>query len=149
MTRLKQKNSSRGTNPADDLLHRLESVRETGRGQWLARCPAHPDKSPSLSVRDIGDGTVLLHCFAGCAAAEVTAAVDLTLADLFPGKPEHVRPSRRRSPVIHALAAIDQEANIVAVIASDIRQARAIDEATWHRLTTAAARIGAAREAVR
>jgi putative DNA primase/helicase len=32
---------------------------------WMARCPAHEDREPSLSIRDRG-GTVLLHCHAGC-----------------------------------------------------------------------------------
>lgn len=64
------------------LLDRLDGVRATGSGRWIARCPAHQDRSPSLSVRELGDGTILLHDFAGCAAHEVLAAVGLSLADL-------------------------------------------------------------------
>lgn len=37
------------------LLERLDRVRQAGDGKWLARCPAHKDHSPSLSIRDAGD----------------------------------------------------------------------------------------------
>jgi putative DNA primase/helicase len=42
---------------------------------WMARCPAHDDRTPSLSIRDGLDGTVLVHCFAGCPQARVIASL--------------------------------------------------------------------------
>ena len=39
--------------------------RKSGGG-WVARCPGHDDRNPSLSIRDGSDGTVLVHCHAGC-----------------------------------------------------------------------------------
>ena len=42
---------------------------------WLARCPAHDDKDPSLSLRDV-DGKVLVHCHAGCGQDAVIKALD-------------------------------------------------------------------------
>ena len=50
---------------------------------WSAQCPAHDDRDPSLSIREAGDGTVLLHCFAGCSTDEVVAALGLGMFDLF------------------------------------------------------------------
>ena len=44
--------------------------RKTGSG-WSARCPAHDDRTPSLSLRDSGDGKVLVHCHAGCTQGSV------------------------------------------------------------------------------
>ena len=38
---------------------------------WMARCPAHNDRTPSLSVRDAENGTVLFHCHAGCPQQKV------------------------------------------------------------------------------
>ena len=35
-------------------------------GGWMARCPAHDDREPSLSIRDADDGKVLVRCHAGC-----------------------------------------------------------------------------------
>lgn len=66
------------------LMQRLEGVREHGNGQFSAKCPAHSDKSPSLSIKVEPDGTVLLHCFAGCTPLEVVNSVGMTLAELFP-----------------------------------------------------------------
>jgi hypothetical protein len=40
---------------------------------WSARCPAHNDRRPSLSVRDTGDGKVLVRCHAGCDQDDVIA----------------------------------------------------------------------------
>jgi putative DNA primase/helicase len=48
--------------------------RKTGRG-WMARCPAHDDREPSLSIRDADDGTVLVRCHAGCDQGQVIAAL--------------------------------------------------------------------------
>ena len=44
-------------------------------GGWMARCPAHDDREPSLSIRDGGDGKVLVHCHAGCDQGRVIAAL--------------------------------------------------------------------------
>ena len=57
--------------------------KRNGKG-WQARCPAHEDKSPSLSVTASDDGKVLLYCHAGCDAASVCGALGLTMADLMP-----------------------------------------------------------------
>jgi DNA primase len=50
----------------DAFLDKLTKVKRTGNGTWLACCPAHEDRSPSMSVRELDDGRVLVHCFAGC-----------------------------------------------------------------------------------
>jgi len=63
------------------ILVRLQSVRRH-RGGWMARCPAHKDKNPSLSVRE-EKGLVLLHCFAGCATEAVCDALKIRVRDLF------------------------------------------------------------------
>ena len=70
------------TSPITVMLGRLEKVTDRGGGQYSARCPAHEDRNPSLSIREIDD-RVLLHCFAGCHSNEIVAAVELSLADLF------------------------------------------------------------------
>lgn len=47
--------------------------RRSGRG-WIARCPAHVDRRPSLSIAEGQDGALLLHCFAGCSFGAVLGA---------------------------------------------------------------------------
>lgn len=64
------------------LLGRLEAVRRSASG-WMARCPAHQDRHPSLSIKVGQDGRILLHCFSGCAPEAVVAALGLTMGDLF------------------------------------------------------------------
>lgn len=55
-----------------DLVERLGGRWSGGGG--LCRCPAHEDRSPSLSVR-AGAKRLLLHCFAGCSAGRVLEAL--------------------------------------------------------------------------
>lgn len=69
----------------DRLISCLANVKKSGRQQWTACCPAHGDKHPSLSVRELEDGRVLIHCFAGCSVYDVVSAVGLDVSDLFPG----------------------------------------------------------------
>lgn len=69
----------------DTLLSRLDGVRQSGgKDRWMAKCPAHKDKSPSLGISFGADGRVLVHCFAGCEANDVLAAVGMNIRDLFP-----------------------------------------------------------------
>jgi hypothetical protein len=42
---------------------------------WKARCPAHDDRDPSLSIRDADNGKVLVRCYAGCEQEQVIAAL--------------------------------------------------------------------------
>ncbi len=59
----------------EDFLARLDGVRGGG-GQWTAKCPSHPDESPSLSVSEGSDGKLILKCHAGCEFSDVLAATD-------------------------------------------------------------------------
>ncbi len=77
------------------ILERLEHVRKTSGDQWVAVCPAHDDRSPSLHVREKDDGRVLIHCKAGCGALEVLDAIELTYDDLFPDSMEDHKLFRR------------------------------------------------------
>src|SRR5437764_13477860 len=48
--------------------------RKTGSA-WMARCPAHEDREPSLSIDDSKSGKVLVRCHAGCDQRDVIAAL--------------------------------------------------------------------------
>ena len=52
-------------------------ARKSGTG-WIDVCPAHNDRSPSLSVNVGADGKLLLHCFAGCSFDSIISAAGLT-----------------------------------------------------------------------
>lgn len=68
----------------DWFLGSLSRVRPNGTDKWMCQCPAHEDRSPSLSLRLGEDGRILVHCFSGCSPKAVVGALGLTLADLFP-----------------------------------------------------------------
>ena len=56
-----------------ETIARALGGRKVGQG-WTARCPAHDDREPSLSIRDT-DGKVLVRCHAGCDQRDVIAAL--------------------------------------------------------------------------
>jgi len=117
------------------LLSRLDAVRRTGDGRWLARCPSHPDRSPSLSIRELTDGRLLLHDFGGCEVESVLAALGLEFDALFPEKPIEHAPRERRPFLPHDVFKIArQEIGIAAVIACDMHKQREISEADYERL---------------
>jgi hypothetical protein len=68
--------------PVENLVQRL-NARRSGRG-WIAKCPAHDDRTPSLSISEGADGRALCKCFAGCTPEEIVAALGMTMSDLFP-----------------------------------------------------------------
>ncbi|MEE9339939.1 MAG: CHC2 zinc finger domain-containing protein [Methylococcaceae bacterium] len=70
------------------VTQQLSKLRKTGEGKYLACCPAHDDKNPSLSIKETGDSKILLHCFAGCEVNEIVSALGLTLVDLMPKNPD-------------------------------------------------------------
>jgi twinkle protein len=79
-----------------DILSRLDGVKKTARG-WQARCPSHDDRNASLHVSKGDDGRTLLNCFAGCSVENVTAALGITVKDLFPER-ENFELQKPRKP---------------------------------------------------
>jgi hypothetical protein len=124
---------------ADALLSRLDGVRRTGTGRWLARCPGHEDKSPSLSVREMDDGRILLHDFAGCAVEEILGAVGLGFDVLFPEKQnEHAPRVKRPWRMRDVIDALDFELTVAIIVLSDVAVGREVDRV----------RAGAAKERI-
>lgn len=74
--------ASRDTHPIDLILSRVSNLKPSGNG-YKARCPAHPDKSPSLSIREGDNKRVLIKCFAGCPYEKVMLALNLDPSDGF------------------------------------------------------------------
>lgn len=70
-----------GTATIDLILGKLDKVQRSGNG-WVACCPAHEDRNPSLSVAH-RDGRILLNCQTGCATEDVARALGVCMTDLF------------------------------------------------------------------
>ncbi len=69
-----------------NILSRLDKVKAVGGNRYVACCSSHDDRQPSLSLVELNDGRILIHCFAGCAPIDVLNAVGLEMADLFPDR---------------------------------------------------------------
>ena len=139
---------------AQRLLERLQGVRTStgGPGRWVAKCPAHEDRAPSLSIRELEDGRVLLHCFGGCATGDVLGALGLALADLYDRPLEHHKPGTRDRGHWHAsrqaLEALRDEARTVVILAADVAAGCPLSEIDASRAALAAGRIADAAEAL-
>jgi len=73
--------------PILEHLEALPKARQVRPDAWVACCPAHEDADPSLSWTTGGDdGRVLMRCFGGCRPKAIAAALDMTMAALFPPK---------------------------------------------------------------
>jgi len=132
---------------ADALLSKLDKVKKSqGSLRWSARCPAHDDKGPSLSVRETEDGRILVHCFAGCSVHEIVQSVGLELSDLFPPRlaGDHARPERRPFPATDALRAVSFEALVVCAAAAALATGEPLSTGDRERLLQAGERIQSA-----
>ena len=137
---------------ADRLLDRLEGVKQNGHNRWIARCSAHQDRNPSLSIRETDEGILRIKCFAECGGADVMSAVGLELKDLYPepikhysspGKPSHWHAARE------ALRVLCPEVLLVAIAAENVGAGIDLSDDDRERLRLAASRIRYAAEAVR
>lgn len=126
----------------DNLLSRLDRVKPTSPNTWLACCPSHPDKTPSLSVRKLDDGRILIHCFGGCSVENILSAVGLEFSDLYPPKPIlHAKPERRPFPALDVLTSLAHEVAIVACAAGTLQSKGTLEDDECERLALAHARI--------
>ena len=71
---------------AADAIAKALGGRKAGIG-WIARCPAHDDRNPSLSLSTGRGGKILLRCHSGCGQAQVIDA--LRARDLWEHRGRH------------------------------------------------------------
>lgn len=136
----------------ETLLSRLDRVKQTGRGRWVACCPAHDSKSrQSLAITETDEGKVLVHDFGGCSVYDVLFSVGLKVQDLFPPM------ATPRSDVIHtklpftyadALRCISFEALLAAVAAGNVANGVTLTDTDKARLMLASRRINRALEVI-
>ena len=131
----------------ETMLSRLDGVKQTGRGKYIARCPAHDDRSPSLAIKECDDGRMLIHDFAGCETEDVLAAIGLKFADIMPERvgDEHSYKPQKWIKAQDALETLDHESLVVVIIGGDFLEHRKIDDETWSRLAVAVNRINETR----
>jgi len=96
----------------DELLSRLEGVRQRG-ARYVAKCPAHADRTPSLSISE-GDRGILIKCWTGCRVEEICGSLGITPRELFfetsplqRRSPRSAKMDRRAIAFVYELAALD------------------------------------------
>lgn len=124
----------------ENILSRLEKVK--GRnGAYTACCPAHKDKSPSLAIRELDDGRILMKCFANCSVQEIMGAIGMEIGDLFPDAKKDLPPVKRKYYATDLLRVIEFEAWVVSVAAYTMSQGLPLSEEDRARMKVAQTRI--------
>lgn len=132
------------------VLARLSHVKKRSGDQWSARCPAHDDRGPSLSIKALPDGRLLLYCFAGCSVEAVLSAIGLKFDDLFPERTEFQSPLKKRRLLTasQALELLHYESLIVSIVAYDIGVRKQFKPEDLDRVAKAYGRIAVLRSEV-
>lgn len=94
-----------------ELLSRLVAVKKTSKG-YEARCPAHEDSDPSLSIK-VEDDRLLLHCHAGCDFDNVLAALDITARDLFSSNGDHRQNGHGPDDIVATYDYLDEDGQLL------------------------------------
>ena len=127
--------------PAQRVLSRLERVVDRGYGQFFACCPAHDDRHPSLSIKVLDDGRVLLHCFAGCAIDQVLSALQLEPSDLYPNAPQPAKSTPPRWNARDLLSMARREVQVAVIAVADVLAGKPINAMDQERLLLAHERL--------
>lgn len=130
--------------PIELILSRLEKVRKGQNGQWMAICPSHNDKTPSLSIRETPEGAVLIKCFAQCTSQEIIESIGLEMSNLFPPRTLSGNEPKKIPKILTASQALEliyYEATFIAVIGNNLANTVSITKDDLERCNKAVGRI--------
>lgn len=130
----------------DALLSHLSKVRRTGEGRYMACCPAHDDRSPSMTIRDVGDGRILIHCFSGCSTEEILGAIGMDFTDLFPERLPDAGAIRKPWNAQDILDAVGHELTVVTCGMADLVRGKKLSRDDYKRVLVAINRVQTARD---
>lgn len=119
----------------NNLLSSLDKVKLIGPNKWVACCPAHDDKNPSLSIKD-DDGVVLFHCFGGCDNNAILTAAGLEWRDILPSNKDFI-------PRPQAYPELEADYFVIQTWAEERRLDKPIEPEGLERYKTALERTGA------
>lgn len=128
----------------NNVLARLEKVKQTSKESYIACCPSHNDKNPSLSLRDLPDGRILIHCFAGCQSNSILHSIGLDMNALFPDSLGELKRVKQPFPAADVLKVVGFECLVVASSALKILGGEVFTQTDRERLTMSVGRIQAA-----
>jgi hypothetical protein len=120
-------------------LANLLRARRYGPSRWMAKCPGHDDRKPSLSIREGRDGRVILYDFGGCPPQKILETVGLSFCDLFPATFSFT-PAQRARQACERTAREEAEAQareLERTLADDCRISHVIADALLQQLRVA------------
>jgi len=129
----------------ESILSRLQKVRKIGQNRWVACCPAHNDRTPSLQISETQEGKILIKDFGqDCDIGQIMSAIGLNISDLFPEntKSQYYAPTKRaRFDAAHILQCLAQDTRFVFMCAKHIATGEPLLDSDQKELLTAYARI--------
>lgn len=124
-----------------ELIGYFENAHKSGESEYQCLCPAHNDRQASLGLKEMPDGRILIHCFAGCGAVDVLGAVGLTLDAVNPKRIGDFKPVRKAFNPYSVLKTISNETLLVALAALELSRGKPLLENDKNRLMIAAERL--------
>lgn len=144
--------------PLHNVLSRLQRVRQTGPGRYVASCPVPDhgqgkgDRNPSFIIWERPDGSVGIKCFGGCGFHESVAAMGLQVRDLYPRRETPANSNRPGLPAWKRRKlqeAAEHERLIRRVALADLKAGRVLPEADIQRAELAQQRLQTIEEVLR
>jgi hypothetical protein len=125
----------------NDFLSYFEKSYRSGKDEYQCLCPAHQDKTASLSIKNLPDERILIHCFAGCAANDILEAVGLTFDDIVPKRLGDFKPVSKPFNPYAVLKAISNETLLVALAGLEVANGKTLPQEDKDRLMIAVNRL--------
>lgn len=125
----------------NDFLSYFEKSYRSGKDEYQCLCPAHQDKTASLSIKNLPDERILIHCFAGCAANDILGAVGLTFDDIVPKRLGDFKPVSKPFNPYAVLKAISNETLLVALAGLEVSNGKTLPQEDKDRLMIAVNRL--------
>lgn len=125
----------------NDFLGYFEKSYRSGKDEYQCLCPAHNDKTASLSIKNLPDERILIHCFAGCAANDILGAVGLTFDDIVPKRLGDFKPVSKPFNPYAVLKAISNETLLVALAGLEVANGKTLPQEDKNRLMIAVNRL--------
>ena len=125
----------------NDFLGYFEKSYRSGKDEYQCLCPAHNDKTASLSIKNLPDERILIHCFAGCAANDILGAVGLTFNDIVPKRLGDFKPVSKPFNPYAVLKAISNETLLVALAGLEVANGKTLPQEDKDRLMIAVNRL--------
>jgi len=123
------------------LSHFNKVSRTSKNNQYQCLCPAHNDRTASLSIKFNDDGRVLMNCFAGCDIENILGSVGLSFNDIIPNRIDDLKPVGKIFNPYAVLKSLRDETMIVLMMALSIRKKEQISDEDYDRFIIAYQRI--------